>query len=214
MELQVKLVIHERPDVLLYDSVSNLANDDNSPMSQLSTLFRAYITLERTYNGHRSVHPLVKAFISPTLSQIWSTNLRSVQNPPPPRSSPPFRETGQSRPRTTPRPLLEIVLGMNDLIPSLMTRSYMISQEHQDLLNRVFAELCRCTALLEEVDGAYESTCFLAQTPIISLIVSPKRLASLPRTNSIARDRNNCSSCSTRSLASSTTKFVPVIPLT
>ncbi|KAI0088668.1 kinase-like domain-containing protein [Irpex rosettiformis] len=160
VELQFVLGIHSCPKAPSSQIIANsITSGIASDMAQLGSLLENYVALERLYGGSHRVHPLVKAFITPTLfTVLFSSGWNTLYSPPTPSQSEEDVLFGMPRLMPVPTPFLETVLSMNSLIAPLLRNSFTIPQQHQSLLNQVFAELCRCAALLEEVDEHFKGS--------------------------------------------------------
>lgn len=154
IKIQLTIAILDHPEVLPYIHVPDpdeLSICPDTHSLQLTSVLKNYMALRNIYAGTKSrrLHPLVEVFISSILSLFWSLNEHG-KDPVPDTSNLPKVTFGKALQVPVSHPLQDITYQMNDLISSLLRNSFTIPQEHQQLLDDVFAELCRYTGMLEE----------------------------------------------------------------
>ena len=83
VELQMEINIHDPPGVTPHEKLTNLVNHNALDVSQLGKLLQNYLAVEKLYTQSQRVHPLVRAFVGPTLSSILSLMVQRSPAPPP-----------------------------------------------------------------------------------------------------------------------------------
>lgn len=167
-KLRMKLSIPQAPKMLEYKhvpDVNNLNNFTDTQSRQVATTLKQYLIFQSLYYGRMS--ELAWRFICSTFSIFWKV----TDELGPDRRSASRHHGGvaagsSSRTKMPSNPLQDIMSQMNDLLMSLRKDDFVIPREHQDLVDAVVSELCRCVGFLEEAIHTYRGifSIFIART--------------------------------------------------